>query len=320
MSKLSLTLYADGSANCQSWLCLDNENRKITALTWDQLESPSQFELVAKDSGGNEVTSTIEASVVVKYTNPTHSFAITLDENYSDFIKNHRKQVDFYKKLRRSFPAGTNLTIESVSKGSVVVRFALSSEATENSGQDECPTEELENFMKAAFSSGEINSQLRDNLKPHAVTKLEFVPTELCEGKIDPVSAEFIPPKEDPSKGGVKSGGSLIIIIVVVVVVVVLIFIIIIVVVVVRKRQAKRAQYQTTGHIEKGVPRVLEEDKKAMNQPEQQALLSAENKENSEGKTTPKPPAYPENSAEKPEGYQPPTPPVSEPDEHDRSL
>lgn len=311
-------LYTDGDSACQGYLCLNG--RTITALTWDKFSSSiPQLELVAKDSAGQKAEAILEASVAVKYVKPTHTFTLTLSDDYSMFSSDHQKQVDLYRKLSNSFPAGSVVTFESVTEGSTVVRFTLSNDVMESTDEEECPTGELESFSSAAFTDGKVQHSLKTNLRPFTVSKLEFVPVEVCEGKVEPVIAEVKPPVDATS--GEEKDGSLLIIIIVVVVLVVLIVIIIIVVIVVKRRQSRRAQYQAAGHIEKGVPRVLDEEKKAIEKPEQQTLLSGEERQDTENKTTPKPPAYPETAAEaRKDGYQPPTPPVSEPDEHDRSL
>lgn len=317
LKELTVKLLADGSDKCQGWMCLDEDTRTLQALTWSIPATASQFELVVMDSAGNEATEEIEANVVSLYNEPTHIFTLTLDETYSQFANSLSQQVKLYKAISTAFPEAT-ITIDSVKQGSVVVQYQVSNDATSAVRGGECPTSEIKSFTQAVFDGEHIKDSFSNSLKSFNVDKVEFTPQGVCEGKLKPMSAKNEDPVKEPSEK--NESGSVGIIVAVVIVVVIIITIVIVVIIVIKKRKAKRGPQRQTVTIEKGVPTRLDEEMKDMdNRPESQPLMADNHQVNY--KQSNKPPAYP--SDERRDGYQPPTPPVSEPDEHrdlDKSL
>lgn len=312
MRNLEVQLLADGQDKCMGMLCLDKKTRTIQALTWNDLQTPAQFELIVTDSAGNEVDLPIEATVVHTYEEPSHQFTLTVDGSFSQFTNSLQKQVKMYKSLGNAF-SGSAVNLIDVKEGSVKVLFSMQNEETAASGS-ECPTNAIQSFKQQVFKDGKLSPTFTEALKDYKILQVEFTPLGLCK---DEFEAETVNNRVTGETGsGEKS--SFPIVVVIVIVVVVIIIVIIIVIVVIKRRKAKR-DASTSSNIEKGVPVVMDKEMEAIEQPEQRPLI----KDSGQVSYKPtKPPAYP-NEHKRSDGYQPPTPPVSEPDDHqdlDRSL
>lgn len=315
---MMLKLYADGQVNGASWITLDSSTRKLQALVVKNPEIKYQFSLEATNSEGLSAEEPLDVTVIDNSeSTPSHNlFTITLDENYSHFEGNIKKQVELYNRLSKAFPQGTTVSIKGIESGSVVVSYSLDDKAAYTTA-DKCPKDLVQSYTETQFDeNGDIKESFIRSLGSYELKKAEFVPLGACEGEFEPISAELVADK-DESKDEKEDGGNMTVIIIVIIVVLVLVILLVVVVVcVIKKRKANRAAKsngKNGSYIEKGVPVVMESEMKDINDKhETEPLVSANDSADVSYKPTP--PAYPgdDKSDDK---YQPPTPPTSEPED-----
>lgn len=317
MDGMTLQLSIDGLPDQEpGWISLDKHTMK--GLIWDSESADSlQYMLTATDSLGGTAEHEIAFEIITPYGDSSHSFTVTMDINYSKFA-NDNSMIKFYEKLAMSFPDSI-VTIRSVKPGSVKVQWSnRPSQARES--DDECPEKEVKSYTGSVFTDGAVDDKFLSNMQPYKVTEVSFTPEGSCLGVLDPISVKV----SDATSGESKTSGvSLLTIIIPVVIAAIVIIIVIIVIIccIRHKRKSKEVSKNNGNYIETGVPVVFDEemrDTESRDRPEAVPLMSGT-------ESKPNPPEYPQNGKETTRltsdaDYQPPTPPVSEPEENDRSL
>ena len=316
--ELSL-LMLDIELKGESWVKFDKVTKTIRGLPWD-VEPPKtyQYTLKCTDSMGMTAEHDIELQIIAppfRYSEPTHEMDLTIDEKYSLFANSLSKQLAVVDGLSAAFSGvgAPVLNIIDIKPGSVIITFTLH----DRNDAEDCDIVEQ---YRDEVDSGAVISQLQ----PYNVKQLSFTPQGVCS-HLEPVV--YVPPKPPvKAREGDDDLDPLLIIVPVAVVVVLIVIVIVIVCCLKRRKKKSHNISKANGHgkyIETGVPVVFEEEMKDIKtEPSESEPLMEEIA------NTPKPPAYPHNGTTSPEaipfksadhnntaGY-PPTPPVSEPDDH----
>lgn len=310
----------DTSPTEQSWIRLNKDKQALEGLLWDVKPPKSyQYTITATDSGGCSGSYDIELVVQVPLEKPTHTFTVTVDENYSNFANKLSLQLNMYDRLSKAF-SGSILKFESVGQGSVVIGYSIKNDKISGGGVGSC--NEVKRLTQNVFTSeGKASAKFLSNLQPYKVERVTFVPLGECEGILTGMEADIQEP--GTGEGREDDGVNIIVIIIPIVVIIVIVIIIIVIVVCVRRRRERSMEVGKNGeYIEKGVPVRFDEEMKdtdGKNAAEMQPLMDESPK--------PQPPAYPQNGKETTplnsdsaaEAYQPPTPPMSEHNDTDKS-
>lgn len=307
-----------------SWIRLNEEKQMLEGLLWD-VDPPKtyQYTLTAIDANGGRSSSSydLELSVRVPLGKATHMFTVSVDEKFSDFANTLSKQLMMYERLSKVFN-GSVITFESVKPGSVLVGYSVENNDVISGRPNTCRA--VKRLTRAVFDSDDkVSDRFLSSMKPYKVKAVTFIPLGDCKDSLSGMEVVILNP--GTGEGREDEEMNILFIILPIVAVVVIIIIIIIIIVCIRRRRQRSMEVSKNGtYIEKGVPVRFEEEMKDMDKKE-----SLETQPLMEESAKPQPPAYPQNGKETTplngggestaETYQPPTPPVSEHDDADKS-